>query len=268
MRPGLAASNGILMDSRMLCYSTDSNVAEQDSGAVLPDGTGIVGMNYIRFFAMQTCRAVLRAPFLYLSLLIFAFGVWMLSSGSIPTVGDQIGVELFVGRLLFNIALPTGFTIAYLNAFMVFSEEKEENILLTLQCSPAAMTEIFWGKVLGLAIPALLIPFVCVCLAICLLSPHLLPKLVAGDALWACLVIAGTIALQIVVVGLMLMNTSDYRVAGTVISLLSTAEFFTTRYTKITVSQTGLSGMVFPHLIMMGILGMSIVIMYRTDKRM
>ena len=54
----------------------------------------------------------------------------------------------------------------------------------------AAMTEIFWGKVFGLAIPALLIPPVCAYVSVGMLNPRLLPLLASGDVLWAWLTIA------------------------------------------------------------------------------
>ncbi len=111
-------------------------------------------MNMVMVVARKEMKDILKNKGLL-------FGsVWM--GGSFGVVFSSQAYSL--DNSVFSVALLAGVLVGYMFSGRVFLREKRERIIETLLCTPLSLKSIWFGKVVGVTIPAYLISLLTVAL--------------------------------------------------------------------------------------------------------
>jgi len=86
--------------------------------------------------------------------------VWM--GGSLGIIFSSQALSL--DNSVFSVALLAGVLVGYMFSGRVFLREKRERIIETLLCTPLSLKSIWFGKVVGVTIPAYLVSLLTVAL--------------------------------------------------------------------------------------------------------
>ncbi len=116
-------------------------------------------MKGIYVIARKEIRLFLHNPQLLISAVIFSliFGVISGPAVIMTTSGVSPGQEY---TLLVSLSLMTGVLIGYLLSGQTFLREKQEGTIETILAGPLPLREIWFGKVLGVLVPAYILTLV------------------------------------------------------------------------------------------------------------
>jgi ABC-2 type transport system permease protein len=114
-------------------------------------------MSRILVVAEKEIRQLVKSRNIMLSAILFivVFGIFtgpavLSGAGSPEQVMDTLG---------FYLVLTLGIFMAYLFTAQVFLREKQEGVIETLLCAPLSLRDLWFGKVLGVTIPASILTY-------------------------------------------------------------------------------------------------------------
>ena len=110
-------------------------------------------MNKIFIVAKKELKGIIKTKSQMLVGVGFALYFSIMTGLVVKAVEESAVVDQF-NNLLFYFVLVVGIFTAYLFSGKVFFAEKRGGTIETLLCTPLSLRQIWWGKVVGVTIPA------------------------------------------------------------------------------------------------------------------
>lgn len=204
-------------------------------------------MNYYRHFAAQTLGEGLRNPLLYLVSALFAIiAVLLLRSLADASLPSE-KLELLRMTLVINGLAFMGYMGIFLFAHSVFFNEKKAKTLVMTLCSPASLTEIFWGKVLGVAAAGFAAPALFALAASAALAPRGLAELASWETAAALVIVLAAEIAYAAVNGMFMLTARDERGIALVLYCFGGAQVMLAAMTGTAAGQALFKGVLFQY---------------------